>query len=412
MPLPGPVRALRYRNFRLFFVGQLVSLIGTWMQSVAQSWLVYRLTGSSVLLGAVGFCSQFPVLLFAPLGGTVADRGNRHRTVVATQTASMLLSFLFAGLTLTDTIKIWHVFVLAALLGVVNAFDIASRQALIGTMTAKEDLMNAIALNSTILNASRIVGPAIAGLLVAKFGEGWCIFANGLSFIAVLIGLLRMEVPPQAQVEAKGSALDTIREGFAFVLSNEPLYLTLGLVGVSNLLGYSVSVLMPIFADQILKGGPETLGTLVSAIGLGALGAAVSLALRSSLRGLSKLVASAAVILGSFAILFSMSRSYSLSLALLVPVGFGNMLILGGSNTLLQSMVPDAMRGRIMSKHSMMVSGMASFGSLLAGAEAARFGAPLTVAINCAIVAAAGIGYFLRIPKFRNQARELVERSR
>ena len=382
------------------------------MQSVAQSWLVYRLTGSSVLLGAVGFCSQFPVLLFAPLGGTVADRGNRHRTVVATQTASMLLSFLFAGLTLTDTIKIWHVFVLAALLGVVNAFDIASRQALIGTMTAKEDLMNAIALNSTILNASRIVGPAIAGLLVAKFGEGWCIFANGLSFIAVLIGLLRMEVPPQAQVEAKGSALDTIREGFAFVLSNEPLYLTLGLVGVSNLLGYSVSVLMPIFADQILKGGPETLGTLVSAIGLGALGAAVSLALRSSLRGLSKLVASAAVILGSFAILFSMSRSYSLSLALLVPVGFGNMLILGGSNTLLQSMVPDAMRGRIMSKHSMMVSGMASFGSLLAGAEAARFGAPLTVAINCAIVAAAGIGYFLRIPKFRNQARELVERSR
>src|SRR6266542_5086897 len=210
------VRALRHRNFQLFFSGQLISLTGTWMQSVAQSWLVYRLTGSSLLLGSVGFASQFPVFLVAPLGGIVADRHNRHRVVIATQAASMMLATILAALTLTGTVKIWHIFVLAALLGVVNAFDIPARQSFLVDMVGKEDLMNAIALNSSMFNGARIIGPAIAGILVAKIGEGWCFLANALSYIAVIIGLLMMRVRHRAEPAAV-SGFTHVMEGFRFV---------------------------------------------------------------------------------------------------------------------------------------------------------------------------------------------------
>src|SRR6266849_8832483 len=231
------VRALRHRNFRLFFSGQIVSLIGTWMQTVAQSWLVYRLTGSSALLGSVNFASQIPVFLLSPAGGLVADRYSRHRVVIATQTASMLLAFALAGLTLFDVVKVWEIFVLSALLGVVNAFDIPARQSFIVEMTSREDLINAIALNSSAFNGARIVGPAVAGITVAAVGEGWCFFANAVSYIAVLVGLLMMRVPPFKPHPSEASALRHVLEGFQFVARTTPIRALLLLVGLVSLAG-------------------------------------------------------------------------------------------------------------------------------------------------------------------------------
>src|SRR5258707_2626935 len=250
---------MRHRNFQLFFSGQLVSLVGTWMQSVAGSWLVYRLTGSSLLLGSVGFASQFPVFLAAPLGGIPADRRNRHRIVIATQAASMLLALVLATLTLTGLVRIWHVFVLAALLGLVNAFDLPARQSFIVDMVGKEDLMNAIALNSSMFNAARIVGPAVAGILVAKIGEGWCFLANGASYIAVITGLLLMHPPRPSYLGSKASPLEHIVEGFRFVWRTAPIRALLLLLGLISLVAMPYTVLMPIFADRILHGGARGL---------------------------------------------------------------------------------------------------------------------------------------------------------
>src|SRR5690242_6573008 len=257
------IRALRHRNFRLFFSGQLISLIGTWMQTVAQSWLVYRLTGSSALLGSVNFASQIPVFLLSPLGGVVADRYSRHRIVIATQTASMLLAFALAGLTLFRIIQVWEIFVLSALLGVVNAFDIPARQSFIVEMTSREDLINAIALNSSAFNGARIVGPAVAGITVAAVGEGWCFFANAVSYIAVIAGLLMMRVPPFRSRQSENSALRHVLEGFQFVARTAPIRTLLLMVGLVSLAGMPFSVLMPIFADRILNAGARGLGILM-----------------------------------------------------------------------------------------------------------------------------------------------------
>src|SRR4051794_1281556 len=251
MPLPATLRALKYRNFQLFFAGQLISLIGTWMQTIAQSWLVYRLTGSSVLLGLVSFAGQIPVFVFSILGGIAADRLSRRRVVIATQTASMALAFALAFLTLSHRIQIWHVFVLSALLGVVNAFDIPARQAFIMDMVGREDLINAIALNSAMFNASRILGPAVAGILVASIGEGWCFFANAVSYVAVLAGLLMMNVTRHERTSS-ASPLEDVVEGFGFVWQNAPIHALLILLGVVSLAGTPFAVLMPIFADKIL----------------------------------------------------------------------------------------------------------------------------------------------------------------
>src|ERR1700736_2641750 len=253
------VRALRHRNFQLFFSGQLISLVGTWMQSVAQSWLVYRLTGSALLLGSVGFAGQIPVFLFAPLGGITADRVNRRHIVIGTQVAAMLLAFVLAALTLTHRVQVWHVFVLAALLGVVNAFDIPGRQSFLVDMVGKEDLMNAIALNSSMFNGARVIGPAIAGILVAKIGEGWCFFANAVSYIAVIIGLLMMRVQSPARA-SMASPYEHMMEGFRFVNRTAPIRALLLLLGVVSLVGMPYVVLMPIFADQILHGRGEGAG--------------------------------------------------------------------------------------------------------------------------------------------------------
>ncbi len=406
--LPVTLRALRHRNFQLFFSGQIISLTGTWMQTIAEAWLVYRLTGSSLLLGSVGFCSQIPVFLFASIGGIVADRYNRRKVVIGTQVSAMTLAAIFAALTLTHHIQIWHIFVLAALLGTVNAFDIPGRQSFLVDMVGKEDLMNAIALNSSMFNGARIVGPAIAGILVAKIGEGWCFFANSLSYIAVITGLLLMRVDFPGYPPSSGSPLANVIEGFRFVRRTGPIRAILLLLGLVSLVAMPYTVLMPLFADRVLHGGARGLGILMCATGVGALLGALTLASRTGVRGLGRLVAIACAGFAVFLILFSMSRNFWLSTGLLVPVGFCMMLQMSASNTLIQSMVPDHLRGRVMAVYSMMFMGMAPFGALFGGALADHLGAPLTVAMG-AVACLGGAALFARnLPNIRHEARRLI----
>jgi MFS family permease len=405
--LPSTLRALKHRNFQLFFSGQLISLIGTWMQSVAQSWLVYRITGSSLLLGSVGFASQIPVFLVAPLGGIVADRHDRQRVVIGTQVASMILASILAGLTLTNRINVREIFVLAALLGVVNAFDIPGRQAFLVDMVGKEDLMNAIALNSSMFNGARVIGPAVAGILVAKIGEGWCFFANAISYLAALVGLFLMRIshPPRPK---PGSPIVHIIEGFRFVQKTAPIRALLLLLGLISLVAMPYTVLMPIFADKILHGGARGLGILMGATGVGALLGALTLATRRGVYGLGRWVTFSCAGFAVGLIAFALSRNFWLSTALLIPVGFCMMLEMSSSNTLIQAMVPDQLRGRVMSAYSMMFMGMAPFGALLGGALADRIGAPLTMIIG-AVACLGGAAIFgLRLPKIRGEARRLI----
>jgi MFS family permease len=401
------VRALKHRNFQLFFSGQLISLSGTWMQNVAQAWLVYRLTGSSLLLGSVGFASQFPVFLASPVGGIVADRYNRHRVVIATQTASMLLAFVLAALTLAHVVTIPEIFVLAALLGIVNAFDIPGRQAFLVEMVGKEDLMNAIALNSSMFNGARIIGPAIAGILVAKIGEGWCFFANAVSYIAVIIGLIMMRVPPR-QHRPQGSLVAHVIEGFRWVRQTTPILALLLLLGLVSLVAMPYTVLMPIFADRILHVGARGLGILMGATGIGALLGALTLAAKTGVRGLGRWVAVSCAGFAIFLIGFALSKNFLFSTVLLVPVGFCMMLQMSSSNTLIQAMVPDHLRGRVMSVYTMMFMGVAPFGAFLGGAVADRLGAPMSVIMG-AIACLGGAAIFgLRLPQFRGEARRLI----
>ncbi|MDT7604226.1 MAG: hypothetical protein QOF61_2223 [Acidobacteriota bacterium] len=406
--LQHSLRALRHRNFQLFFGGQLISLTGTWMQSVAQSWLVYRLTGSVMLLGFVGFAGQIPVFLLAPIGGAVADQRNRHRILVATQASAMLLAFALAALTLSGHIQVWHLFALAAALGLVNAFDIPARQAFVADMVGRDDLINAIALNSSMVNGARIVGPAVAGILVASVGEGWCFLINAVSYVAVITGLLMMKITRHVRVPLPGSALSNIAEGFSFVARTAPVRALLILLGLISLMGMPYAVLMPIFADQILHGGASGLGMLMGASGAGALVGALSLALRRGMRGLGRWVALSSAGFGASLILFSLSRSFWLSAALLVPAGFSMMIQMAASNTLIQAMVPDKLRGRVMAVYSMMFMGMAPIGALLAGVLANRLGAPHTVALGGAVCIAGAILFGLRLPDLRDEARQII----
>jgi MFS family permease len=406
--LPHTLRSLRHRNFQLFFAGQLISLTGTWMQSVAQSWLVYRLTGSAALLGLVGFATQLPVFLFAPVGGAIADRHQRHRIIVCTQIAAMLLAFVLAGLTLAGVVEVWHIFALAVLVGMVNALDIPTRQSFIVEMVGQRDLINAIALNSSMVNGARIAGPAVAGLLVATVGEGWCFLVNAVSYIAVIAGLLAMTVPKRVIHAAQMSAAARIMEGFQFVAQTPPIRALLLLLGLVSLMGMPYSVLMPIFADEILEGGARELGLLTGATGVGAVIGAISLAMRRGVFGLARVVAAAAGGFGVFLILFSLSEHFWLSFALLVPAGFCMMVEMAASNTLIQAMSPDALRGRVMAVYSMMFMGMAPFGALFAGTMAERIGAPKTVALGGVVCIAGAFVFALRLSALRVQARQLI----
>jgi len=406
--LPGVLASLRHRNFRLFITGQMISLIGTWMQSIAQSWLVYRLTHSSALLGLVVFAGQMPVLLLATIGGTVADRHSRHRIVIATQVASMVLAFVLAGLTLSGLIQVWQIFVLSISLGIVNAFDIPARQAFIVEMVGRENLTNAIALNSSVFNGARIVGPAVAGVLVAAIGEGWCFFANGASYVAVIAGLLLMDIRPVAPLRPAGSTLAHIAEGFRFVWKSRPIRALLLLLGVTSLTGMPYTVLMPIFADQILHGGARGLGILMGLSGIGALTGALFLAARPSLRGLGRVIAGSSLGFGTSLVLFGLSKAFWLSGLVLIALGFFMLSQMASSNSVIQAMSPDRLRGRVMAVYSMMFIGMAPFGALFAGFLADRVGAPLTVIVGGVCCATASLVFGSRLSSLRAEARKLI----
>jgi len=377
------------------------------MQSVAQAWLVYSMTKSALLLGTVGFASQIPVFLVAPFGGITADRVNRQRLVIATQTCSMILAGILAWLTLSGRVHVWHIFLLAGLLGVVNAFDIPGRQAFLIDMVGKEDLMNAIALNSSMFNGARVIGPAVAGILVARIGEGWCFAANSFSYIAVLIGLLLMKVRSVPRISHR-SPMEDIIEGFRWVNRTKIIRSLLFLIGLVSLVGMPYTVLMPVFADKILHGGARGLGILMGATGVGALFGALTLAAKTGIKGLGRWVTITCATLGISLFLFSFSTSFWLSAALLLPCGYSMMLQMACSNTLIQTIVPDHLRGRVMSLYSMMFMGMAPFGAFFGGALANRIGAPMTVAVGGIACVLGAIWFGRALPALRIEARRLI----
>ena len=374
------------------------------MQSVAQSWLIYRLTGSAWLLGLVGFVSQVPIFLFAPVGGVIADRHSRHHIIVLTQTLAMIQAFLLAALTLTNRVTVGAVFALALALGLVNAFDLPTRQSFMIEMVGKDDLMNAIALNSSMIQASRVIGPALAGILVEWLGEGPCFLINGISYIAVIAGLLTIRINNGRASQPSGSPLSNLREGFDYVSRTRSVRAILLLVAFVSIFGLPYIVLMPIFASEVLGGGAGTLGLLYGAAGLGALAGAMTLAARQRMHGLGRLVAMSVAALGVTLTLFSLSHNLILSTSLLFPIGFVLILQMAASNTLIQTMVPDHMRGRAMAFFSMSLMGMAPFGSLIAGAVASRIGAPETVAAGGILCLAVAIIFWLRLPSLSREA--------
>jgi MFS family permease len=379
------------------------------MQIVAQSWLVYRLTGSAATLGFVAFAGQIPGFLLAPVGGAVADSFSRHRILVTTQTIAMLLAFALAVLTLTGTVAVWHVYALAAILGVVNAFDIPSRQAFVADLVGREDLVNAIALNSSMINGARLVGPAVAGLLVATIGEGWCFFVNALSYIAVIAGLLRMRVAwHERSAGQRRSPVRRVVEGFSFVGRTGPIRALIILLGLVSLFGMPYTVLMPVFADRILHVGAGGLGMLLGAAGVGAMCAALLLLARRGVRGMGRWVAFSSVGFGASLVLFSQLQDFRLAVAVLVVVGFSMIIQIASSNTLVQAMAPDALRGRVMAVYSMMFLGMAPVGALLAGWLAERVGAANTVALGGAGCILSALVFSLRLPALRREARKLL----
>ena len=384
-------RTLRYRNYRLFFAGQCISLIGTWMQQIALSWLVYRLTHSVFLLGMVGFVSQFPTFLFAPFAGVLSDRWNRHHILIFTQSMSMLLAMTLAVLVLTGAIAVWHILLLTLFLGCVNALDIPTRQSFVIYMIdQREDLGNAIALNSAMFNGARFLGPSVAGLLIAAVGEGICFLLNGLSYLAVIAALLSMKLSPVHAESMKANMLHDFKEGLAYTFGSEPIRSILLLLALTSFMGVPYAVLMPAFARDILHGGPHTLGFLMSATGAGALFGAVYLASRRSIIGLGKIIPITAGIFGMGLIGFSLSRILWLSLLLMFIAGFGIMVQVASSNTLLQTIVDDNMRGRVMSFFAVSFMGMAPFGSLLAGSLAGMMGVANTLMLGgiCCVMGA------------------------
>ena len=407
--MPPPViRALQHRNFRLYIGGQGVSLVGTWLQTVAQSWLVYRLTDSAFLLGLTGFVSQAPVFFLAPIGGELADHLDRRRLLVWTQGISALLAAVLGALTVSGHVTIAQVLAVATLLGIVNAFDIPTRQSFVMEMVGREDLPNAIALNSSAVNLARALGPALAGVLVAAVGEGFCFLLNAVSFAGVIVALLAMRLEPRRSPQGELSPLRAILDALGFVRENSSVRAILVLLGLVSVVGMPYAVLMPIFADRVLGGGSATMGLLLASTGVGALAAALLLAVRASARGLGRWIAGSAVGFGVALAAFAASRSIPLSMAVLVATGFFMMTQMAASNTLLQVLTPDALRGRIMAFYSMMFMGMAPFGALGAGAAAQHLGAPATVAIGGAVSVVAGLVFAWKLPVVRASARALL----
>ena len=405
------LRALRSRNYRLFFSGQSVSLIGTWMTRIATSWLVYRLTGSAALLGIVSFCGQIPLFFLAPLAGVWVERWDRHRTLVVTQILSMLQSFALAGLALGGIITVWDIVWLALAQGLINAFDMPARQTFVIQMVEnREDLGNAIALNSSMVNSARLFGPAIGGVVIAAVGEGYCFLLDGLSYVAVIVSLLAMRIPAAGLRGKPRKVWHELLEGWHYVAESKAIHSILLLLALVSLVGMPYSVLMPVFASRILHGGPHTLGFLMAASGVGALAGAVALAMRKSVVGLGRRLVWSAVLFGVSLVGFALSHWLWLSLLLLPLAGFGMMHQMAASNTILQTIVQDEKRGRVMAYYSMAFQGMVPFGSLLAGTLAARIGAPATLVIGGACTVAGAAWFARRLPEIRGLVRPIYEK--
>jgi MFS family permease len=396
---PGSARfrAMQHRNFQLFIAGQLISLIGTWMQTTAQLWLVYKLTGSAALLGVFGFASQVPMLFLSSIGGYIGDHYDRQRGVIATQTASMILAFVLAGLTLTRLINEWELIGIALLVGVVNAFDVPIRQAFLVEMVGKEDLPNAIALNSSIFNGARVVGPAIAGFAIAWVGEGWCFFLNGLSFVAVIVALLVMRIERREIKPSADSPLRSLAEGFRYAMSDLPMRSALLLLSVLSLFGLQYSVFMPIYAQDILKGNARTLGWLMSSAGIGAVLGALHFAARTHYKGLARWIAATSTTCSVCLILFSQAKVFWLCVAVLFVVGFAATSQMAATNTLIQNRVPDELRSRVMAVYATMFMGVQPIGALIAGGVAKRIGAPLTLTVFGSLVLLGSLIFIVRV---------------
>lgn len=396
------LRALRSRNYRLFFAGQSVSLVGTWMQQVAVSWLVYRLTGSAVLLGVVSFAGQIPSFFCSPLAGVFADRWNRRRLLLWTQGLSMLQATLLAAFVLTGVIEVWHLVALNALLGIFNAFDIPVRQSLVIEMVdRKEDLPNAIALNSSMVNGARLVGPSLAGLLIAAVGEEVCFLINAASYLAVLLAVAAMRLPPAAPRNNRKHVLHELREGIGYSFGFPPIRAILLLIATVGLVGMPYSVLLPVFAREVLGGGAQTFGFLMTAAGLGALASTLFLAARKSVVGLGRVIAVATALFGCGLVGFALSRVLPLALAFAALAGFGAMAMIASSNTIVQTVVDDEMRGRVMSLFAMSFLGMTPLGSLAVGALAEAVGTTATLLAGGVASLAAAAVFATRLPALR-----------
>jgi MFS family permease len=401
-------RALRHRNFRLFFGGQSISLIGTWMTRVATSWLVYRLTGSAMLLGTISFAGQIPTFLVAPLAGVWVDRLDRRQLLVWTQAISMAQSLALAGLTFSGYITIPWILILSVTQGIVNGFDMPGRQSFMLEMVEdRADLGNAIAINSSMVNIARLIGPSLAGMLIAVTNEGWCFLIDGISYIAVIASLLAMRLPAPQPKRPPASMFHDLREGWIYVTGFVPIRTILMLFAVVSLMGMPFVVLMPIFAARVLHGGPHTLGFLMGAMGVGALASALSLAARKSVRGLIRMIPVAAIVFGFGLIGFGLSHWFWLSMITVLIAGAGMMQGMAGSNTVIQTLVSEDKRGRVMSYYTMAFMGMAPFGSLLAGSMASAFGAPLTVIVSGSSVLLAAAWFFTRLPAIRQVIRPI-----
>ncbi|HQZ40034.1 MAG TPA: MFS transporter [Vicinamibacterales bacterium] len=400
-------RALQHRNFRLFFGGQSVSLVGTWITRVATSWLIYRLTGSELLLGIAGFCGQIPTLVITPFAGVLVDRMDRRRILVVTQAASLVQSALLAILTLAGLITVTHIIALQVLQGVINAFDTPARQAFVSEMVEdRRDLPNAIALNSSMVNGSRIIGPSIGGLLIAAVGEGWCFAIDAVSYFGVIGSLVAMRVVPRPRDGAAGTRLlEELRHGGRYVGANVPIRTVLTLVAIVSAAGTPYTVLMPVIAAEVLGGGANTLGILMAATGVGALGGALYLASRESVVGLGRVVMFATFLFGGGLIGFSQTTALWAACLLLAVVGAGFMMLLAGANTFLQTVVDEHLRGRVMAFYTMAFFGMVPIGSLVGGAVAERLGAPTTVGLSGLMCVAAGVWFAYRLPAIRAMVR-------
>jgi MFS family permease len=402
-------RALLHRNYRLFFGGQSVSLIGTWITRVATSWLVYRLTGSELLLGLVGFCGQIPTLLLSPLAGVLVDRWPRHGILLWTQALSMVQSLILAVLTFTGSIGVWHVLVLQIAQGIINAFDTPARQAFVVEMVeTRADLPNAIALNSSMVNGTRVLGPSIGGAIIAAVGEAWCFAIDGVSYLFVIASLLAMRLRAVETPHVPGTnLLSELRTGFEYVATSVPIRTALILLAIVSTMGMPYTVLMPVIAAGVLHGGPSMLGLLMTATGVGALGGTLYLASRTTVVGLGRTIVAATLLLGTSLMAFAASRTFWLSVVLLPFVGAGAMMQMAATNTILQTIVSDRFRGRVMAFYTMAFLGTAPIGSLFAGLLADRIGAPSTIAIGGAACVMAGVWFWIRLPLLRTLIRPI-----